>query len=63
MMCCDLYGKTAECVQKEIEGKEFDVCERCWRPLAERLRGKGRAKETFEQLNLEEFEEYEETLI
>jgi hypothetical protein len=61
MICCDLCGKAAECVQKEIDGKEFDLCERCWRPLAQKLNGKGRVKETLEQL--EELEEYEETLI
>lgn len=61
MMCCDLCGKPADCVQKEIEGKEFDLCDRCWRPLAEKLSGKGRVKITLEQL--EELEEYEETLI
>jgi hypothetical protein len=55
MMRCDLCGTTAKCVQKEIEGKEFDICERCWQPLAEKLNGKGRLTET-----LKEMEEYEE---
>jgi ribosomal protein S14 len=58
MMRCDLCGKTAACLQKEIEGKEFDICEPCWRPLAEKLRGKGRGK-----VILEELEEYEETTV
>ena len=61
MICCDLCGRASECVQKEIDGKEFDLCDRCWHPLAEKLSGKGRAKETLEQY--EESEEYEETLI
>jgi ribosome-binding protein aMBF1 (putative translation factor) len=58
MMRCDLCGTTAKCVQKEIEGKEFDICERCWQPLAEKLSGKGRLTET-----LEEMEEYEEMVF
>ena len=56
MICCDLCGAAAKCLQKEIEGKVFDICERCWQPLAEKLDGKGRVKaETFEELA-----EYEE---
>jgi len=42
MILCDLCGQTRECVQKEIEGKEYDICAECWRPLAEKLKGKGR---------------------
>jgi len=57
MMRCDLCGTTAKCVQKVIEGKEFDICERCWHPLEEKLSGKGRIKEM-----LEELEEYEEVV-
>jgi ribosome-binding protein aMBF1 (putative translation factor) len=68
MMRCDLCGKTAKCVQKEIEGKEFDVCEPCWTPFAEKLRGKGRGKDPVGESDhagpgkssLEEMEEYEE---
>ena len=44
MMRCDLCGMTAKCVQKQIEDLEFDICESCWKPLAEKLTGKGRAK-------------------
>jgi len=55
MMRCDLCGTIAKCLQKEIEGKEFDICERCWQPLEEKLNGKGRFTEA-----LEELEEYEE---
>jgi len=60
MMQCDLCGATARCVQKEIEGKEFDICERCWQPFAERLTGKGRARGILEEL--EKMEEYEEVV-
>ena len=44
MIICDLCGKQKECLQKEIEGREFDVCADCWRPLEEKLKGKGRVK-------------------
>jgi ribosome-binding protein aMBF1 (putative translation factor) len=44
MMVCDLCGKTKHCLQKEIEGKEYDICSACWNPLAQKLKGKGRAK-------------------
>jgi ribosome-binding protein aMBF1 (putative translation factor) len=55
MTRCDLCGTTAKCLQKEIEGKEFDICERCWQPFAEKFTSKGRFIET-----LEEMAEYEE---
>jgi len=61
MMSCDLCGKTAACLQKEIEGKEFDICEDCWRPLADKLSGKGRVKGILEEL--EEIQEYVETTV
>jgi ribosome-binding protein aMBF1 (putative translation factor) len=44
MITCDLCGKPKDCLQKEIEGKEYDICSECWEPLAQKLRGKGRAK-------------------
>ena len=44
MIICDLCGEARVCLQKEIEGKEYDICAECWTPLAQRLRGKGRAK-------------------
>jgi len=44
MIICDLCGAKKNCLQKEIEGKEYDICSECWTPLAERLKGKGRAK-------------------
>jgi hypothetical protein len=43
MIICDLCGEARDCLQKEIEGKEYDICSECWNPLAQRLGGKGRA--------------------
>ena len=40
MILRDLRGEQKECVQKEIDGREFHICAKCWRPLlaiAERL--------------------------
>lgn len=42
MILCDLCGQAKDCEQKEIEGKEYDICADCWKPLAEKLKGKGR---------------------
>ena len=44
MILCDLCGQSKECLQKEIDGKEYDICSECWNPLAEKLKGKGRAQ-------------------
>lgn len=44
MIVCDLCGDTKDCLQKPIDGREFDICFECWRPLAEKLKGKGRVK-------------------
>jgi len=44
MIICDLCGQAKDCLQKEIEGKEYDICSECWAPLAEKLKGKGRMK-------------------
>ena len=44
MILCDLCGQARECSPKEIEGREFDICAACWRPLHEKLKGKGRVK-------------------
>jgi hypothetical protein len=43
---------TKECLQKEIEGKEYDICADCWNPLAEKLSGKGRVKKEREMVFL-----------
>jgi ribosome-binding protein aMBF1 (putative translation factor) len=42
MITCDLCGRAKDCLQKEIDGKEYDICAECWDPLAQRLKGKGR---------------------
>ena len=44
MIICDLCGEAKDCLQKEIEGREYDICSECWAPFAQRLKGKGRAK-------------------
>jgi hypothetical protein len=42
MITCDLCGHANDCQQREIDGKEYDICFECWEPLAQRLKGKGR---------------------
>src|SRR5260370_8580508 len=44
MIICDLCGEAKECLRKEIEGKEYDICSGCWNPFAQKLRGKDRVK-------------------
>lgn len=44
MILCDLCRQARECLLKEIDGKEFDICADCWRPIEEKLKGKGRVK-------------------
>jgi ribosome-binding protein aMBF1 (putative translation factor) len=39
MIICDLCGEAKNCLQKEIEGKEYDICSECWNPFAQRLKG------------------------
>jgi hypothetical protein len=43
MITCDLCGEAKDCLQKEVDGKEYDICAECWNPLAQKLKGKGRA--------------------
>jgi hypothetical protein len=52
MILCDLCGQAKECGQKEIAGKEYDICADCWRPLEEKLKGKGCVKKTLETVFL-----------
>jgi len=42
MVICDLCGRTKDCLQREIDGKEYDLCVECWDALAQKLKGKGR---------------------
>jgi len=42
MIICDLCGKPKDCLQIEIGAKEHDICRDCWKPIAEKLAGKGR---------------------
>ncbi len=44
MITCDLCGEAKDCLQKEMDGKEYDICSECWNLFAKKLRGKGRAK-------------------
>jgi hypothetical protein len=44
MITCDLCGQAKDCLQKEIEGREYDICSECWKPFAQKLEGKGRVK-------------------
>jgi len=52
MILCDLCGQPKDCLQKEIEGKEYDICSQCWSPLAEKLKGKGRIRKEHEAVFL-----------
>jgi hypothetical protein len=36
MIICDLCGEARDCLQKEIEGEEYDICSECWSPLAQK---------------------------
>jgi hypothetical protein len=42
MITCDFCGRAKECLQKKIDGKEYDLCIECWDLLAQKLKGKGR---------------------
>jgi hypothetical protein len=52
MIMCDLCCQPKECSPKEIEGREYDICSQCWKPLAEKLTGKGRVKRKREHVFL-----------
>ena len=49
---CDLCGEMRECLQKEIDGREYDLCAGCWNALAEKLKGKGRLRKQREVVEL-----------
>ena len=44
MIICDLCGEPKDCLLKEIEGKEYDICPECWNAFTQKLKGKGRTK-------------------
>ncbi len=52
MIVCDMCGEVKECVQRQIDGREYDICEACWNPVGEKLKGKGRAKREREMVFL-----------
>ena len=52
MIHCDLCDQAKKCQQKEIEGKEYDICSECSNPMAEKLKGKGRTKKERETVFL-----------
>jgi hypothetical protein len=52
MILCDWCGQPKECLQKEIDGREFDICADCWNPIEEKLKGKGLPKRKREMVFL-----------
>jgi hypothetical protein len=44
MIFCDLCGESKECLQKEIDGAEYDICADCWHPLADKPERKAVAR-------------------
>ena len=52
MVYCDLCGKSKGCSPKEIEGRVYDICDGCWKPLAKKLKGKGRVRKERETVFL-----------
>jgi len=49
---CNICEENKECLRKEIDGKEYDLCAECWDALSEKLRGKGRAIKQRETVSL-----------
>jgi hypothetical protein len=52
MIFCDLCRESKDCLQKEIDSREYYICADCWHLLAEKLKGKGRAKKNRETVFL-----------
>ncbi len=52
MILCVLCGHLKKGRQREIEGKEYDICSDCWNLLAIKLKGKGRARKEMEMVVL-----------
>jgi hypothetical protein len=44
VIICDLCGKQKDCLLKEIDYREYDICSECWNSLAQKLEGKGKPK-------------------
>ena len=38
---CDLCGELRDCLPRQIEGTEYDICSNCWNELITRLKRKG----------------------
>ena len=57
MLCCELCGEATECVQKQVDGDELNVCDQCWCPPAVVPGGKVEAKTPSETPDEEEIEE------
>lgn len=49
---CDLCNELKECLPKEIDGRVYDICVDCWRPLQKKLKGKGRPAKASEAVFL-----------
>jgi hypothetical protein len=43
---CDFCDQVRDCVPRQIEQMEYDVCADCWKELISKLKGKGRPKKT-----------------
>ncbi len=41
-LTCALCGQIRECLPKQIEEMEYDICPECWSELVRKLQGKGR---------------------
>lgn len=41
---CDLCGEIRDCMPRQIEHTEYDICAVCWEALMSKLEGKGRRK-------------------
>src|SRR5260370_15738828 len=46
MIICDLCGDAKDCLQKEIEGKEYDICSEYWNPFTQKLEGERQCEES-----------------
>ena len=41
---CDFCEQISDCKQRDIEGKEYDICGACWNDIEQKIKGKGREK-------------------